>query len=706
MGVSSLDSPEGYRVLNDPIIRSGAQARPIGEPIKIPLPPVPIPSGRGRGGDDLDAPDGLSNQELDPAPPRTEDIPPPPAAPAPPPLNPWDYLPEWLRSPPALPAIALPQLPPLPDWPAWPGPPAVPMGWPKPGIRPPSDVRPKPTGASPSAAKPADIPGEPGERAPIGSSARPYFVAYQWATIAQSVWNPATGRYRFQRWLNGGSSVLTLQGPLTVVQVPILPSIRANYDPDALPSEWMDIYIRDGDGKTHYLADGSYFATASWAFTAVDALPEPWLPDRQPKPPQPGVDPYPSRNPAPALGRPAALPQPAIPQPDDRPDVPALPTPVPGAVNIPIEIPIPANIPVDKPAALDTPFAPGLAGAPGIPTLPGLPLIGSPFPAIGSPAVPSDAPKAGYGPSVAIVCRFQAIDLSEILRTNDRALAAIGSIELIGPMQGMTLARRVETLKRRFEIQQAQFSFANLLEMHNGLMQSADFLDSVTNTFSGFLDNFINEFGLTATDDLTAPPDFAETIQQSFVSFVNALIGQENWANFLSNLLKQNRIVTSSANLFSSLSTNFQGTNAVAEVLTNNVSRIGNALKKSRIVGENDYKWMPVGLTGLIGRGLLLFGALTGSGVVELPDLTNLFGKKPLSIDEETLLLAQNQQDFRVQIANAEEPIKDENYNPDLPRPIGKAAQEENVPQTIRAEATREASKASDLSSDDLDFGG
>ena len=62
------------------------------------------------------------------------------------------------------------------------------------------------------------------------------------------------------------------------------------------------------------------------------------------------------------------------------------------------------------------------------------------------------------------------------------------------------------------------------------------------------------------------------------------------------------------------------------------------------IAGENDYKWMPVGITGLIGRSLLLFGALTGSGVVELPDLTTLFGKKPLSIDEETLLLAQNQQ--------------------------------------------------------------
>ncbi|MBD2552866.1 hypothetical protein H6G51_06220 [Limnothrix sp. FACHB-708] len=385
--------------------------------------------------------------------------------------------------------------------------------------------------------------------------------------------------------------------------------------------------------------------------------------------------------------------------------MPALPTPVPGAANPPIEIPLPANIPVDKPAALDTPFAPGLAGAPGIPTLPGLPLIGSPFPAIGSPAIPSDAPKAGYGPSAAIVCRFQAIDLSEILRTNDRALAAIGSIELVGPMQGMTLTKRIETIRRRFEIQQAQFSFVNLLEIHNGLIQSSDFLESVTNTFSGFLNNFISEFSLTATDDLTAPPDFAETIQQSFTSFVNALIGQENWANFLSKLLNQNRIVTSSANLFSSLSTNFQGTNAVAEVLTNNVSRIGNALKRSRIAGENDYKWMPVGITGLIGRSILLFGALTGSGVVELPDLTTLFGKKPLSIDEETLLLAQNQQDFRAQIANAEEPIKDENYNPDLPRPIGKAAQEDNVPQTLMNEAAKKASKASDLSPDDLEFG-
>ncbi|MFG3816379.1 hypothetical protein [Limnothrix redekei] len=405
------------------------------------------------------------------------------------------------------------------------------------------------------------------------------------------------------------------------------------------------------------------------------------------------------------LGRPAAIPQPAIPQPDDRPDVPSLPTPVPGTANPPIDVPIPASIPVDKPAALDAPTAPGLPTAPGVPTIPGSPSIDYPWPAISSPPIASDGPKAGYGPSAAIVCRFQAIDLSEILRTNDRALAAIGSIELIGPMQGMTLTKRIETIRRRFEIQQAQFSFVNLLEIHNGLIQSSDFLESVTNTFSSFLNNIISEFSLAATDDLTAPPDFAETIQQSFTSFVNALIGQENWANFLSNLLKQNRIVTSSANLFSSLSTNFQGTNAVAEVLTNNVSRIGNALKKSRIVGENDYKWMPVGITGLIGRSLLLFGALTGSGVVELPDLTTLFGKKPLSIDEETLLLAQNQQDFRAQIANAEETIKDENYNPDLPRPIGKAAQEDNVPQTLIDEAAKKASEASDLSSDDLDFG-
>ncbi|WP_143473066.1 hypothetical protein, partial [Limnothrix sp. PR1529] len=68
MGVSSLDSPEGYRVLNDPILRSGAQARPIGEPTKIPLPPIPIPSGGGRGGDDLDPAPSRANDTLDPAP--------------------------------------------------------------------------------------------------------------------------------------------------------------------------------------------------------------------------------------------------------------------------------------------------------------------------------------------------------------------------------------------------------------------------------------------------------------------------------------------------------------------------------------------------------------------------------------------------------------------------------------------------------------
>jgi methyl-accepting chemotaxis protein len=105
----------------------------------------------------------------------------------------------------------------------------------------------------------------------------------------------------------------------------------------------------------------------------------------------------------------------------------------------------------------------------------------------------------------------------------------------------------------------------------------------------------LSSFGIE--DEEGNPLDINETIGSLTESFFTSLLGQEVYTGIKDTWHKASRILSSASNIIWTIRSITDSMREIAEWTAENTGKIGNALKRFRVVGENAYKWMPEQVT-------------------------------------------------------------------------------------------------------------
>lgn len=127
------------------------------------------------------------------------------------------------------------------------------------------------------------------------------------------------------------------------------------------------------------------------------------------------------------------------------------------------------------------------------------------------------------------------------------------------------------------------------INLHNAFMLSRNLAD----TLFALTDQFFSVFGVELKDDEGQSIGISNAIGNALESTAQRLVGVENWTNITETVAKANRIYQSASQIVWTVRSIQDSAREIAEWTAENTGKIGNALKKWRIVGEDAYKWMP-----------------------------------------------------------------------------------------------------------------
>lgn len=130
--------------------------------------------------------------------------------------------------------------------------------------------------------------------------------------------------------------------------------------------------------------------------------------------------------------------------------------------------------------------------------------------------------------------------------------------------------------------------------LHNCQMLSADIARSLVSSVEIAMAALPGDslLGVPTEDPDGTPLDVGKTISTSFEGFVKGAVGAENYAEMKIELAQINRIYQASSNLLNSMQQLTNDLQNIATLTGENTSRIGNALTRFGVVGEDAYKAM------------------------------------------------------------------------------------------------------------------
>ncbi len=233
---------------------------------------------------------------------------------------------------------------------------------------------------------------------------------------------------------------------------------------------------------------------------------------------------------------------------------------------------------------------------------------------------------------------------------------------------GGFLARTAEAAK----IDKLLGALNTILLLHNAAMLSRN----LGSTLGDLTSQALSTIGIK--DSEGSPIDVNEILGKQANSFMESLLGAEVWAGTKTSWNKASSIVSSATNIMYTVRSMFDSTREILEWTAENTGKIGNALKRFRVVGENAYKWLPERVTvqNRFTRQVDRFR----EGVDELDDaassLSGVLGEVQ-SIQQEYADLQEQKQKF------------DKNISELTPK-----EREENKPVTDAVTAAKNASKA------------
>lgn len=125
--------------------------------------------------------------------------------------------------------------------------------------------------------------------------------------------------------------------------------------------------------------------------------------------------------------------------------------------------------------------------------------------------------------------------------------------------------------------------------MHNALMLS----NSIAQTLFSAIDNLASLVGINMKDAEGNQINFSQSIKNTATNWLKLMFGEETIANVNKTWNAANRIYQAASNMYSSMRSMWDSARSIGEWTAENTGKIGNALKKFGVVGDNAYRWMP-----------------------------------------------------------------------------------------------------------------
>lgn len=230
-------------------------------------------------------------------------------------------------------------------------------------------------------------------------------------------------------------------------------------------------------------------------------------------------------------------------------------------------------------------------------------------------------------------------------------------------------------LKRAYEathIDKVLNAMNTVLLVHNAAMLSRN----LGSTLGDLTSQALSTIGIKDAEG--SPIDINKEIGTQVNTFMENLVGAEVWKGTKTSWNKASSIISSATNIMYTVRSMFDSGREILEWSAENTGKIGNALKKYRIVGEDAYKWMPERVTvqNAFTRRLDRIREGTDSLDDAASSLTGVLGEVQ-SIQQEYADLQEQKQRF------------DANIKDLTPKP-----REENKPVADAVTAARGASKA------------
>lgn len=193
---------------------------------------------------------------------------------------------------------------------------------------------------------------------------------------------------------------------------------------------------------------------------------------------------------------------------------------------------------------------------------------------------------------------------------------------------------RFDKLARWLRLPQLINILTLITVLHNAAMLSRSLVD----TLGEVIDTGLLIIGLRDEDG--KPFDVSELLGKSASNLMKSILGDAVWNNVVTTWQKANRVHQSASNILWNVRSMFASTREILEWTGENTGKIGNALKKSGVVFENSYSWMPENYRG--GRGVL-------DRIENLDDaassLSGVVGEVR-SVQEEAIEMAKNKEAF------------------------------------------------------------
>lgn len=358
------------------------------------------------------------------------------------------------------------------------------------------------------------------------------------------------------------------------------------------------------------------------------------LPTSTPQPQSPN-QPYSPRNP---LQEPPRLPQPLDParplqpaSPQPAPDSNPQPTPTPYLESRPnpdensSPLPFPPLIPAYRPSPRATPTP--TPAQPPTPTTP----------------PPSSRQRPNCGCNAGIISGVGR-QLDPIRQQQQQIVSNLGGEAL---STGLILQRLqqmqkfAETAWKSTKVDKIINMLTLFTVLHNGAHLSRNLAETLGDVLS-------NGLAIVGIDDAEGNRlDVNEVVGSTASNWIKALIGEEIYENTKAGWLKLSRVYQSGANILFSVRSILDSTQEVAEFTAENTGRIGNALKKSGVVNEDSYKWMPENVTAQNATRRKFDRIFEGIDQVDdkLGSLQNVTGEV-LDIQEELTEIGEGRQQF------------------------------------------------------------
>jgi hypothetical protein len=143
----------------------------------------------------------------------------------------------------------------------------------------------------------------------------------------------------------------------------------------------------------------------------------------------------------------------------------------------------------------------------------------------------------------------------------------------------------------RLQLQRIMTAINTITTLHNAVMLSTSLAQSLTSLLSEGL------AAIGIKDDAGSAIDIGSILGKAMEDYLKGLMGEDAYNGTKTQFLKANRVITTGANIISTATSIADSTRSILEWTGENTGKIGNALKRYRVVGENAYPWMPEQIT-------------------------------------------------------------------------------------------------------------